>query len=330
MQDIIAQGTEFQLQQRWSDQLAPFWLQLQHGQFSSHDNLTLHYSYYLSPQRQRAIVICAGRMETAVKYSELIFDLATAGYSVFILDHRGQGQSDRLLLNRHKGYVADFKDYADDFSAFIEQIVRPQQHQQHIAFCHSMGGAIFSYYTQLYPQHPFSCAVLASPMFGINTGIIPLAFAEKTVEKLTRLNSRFGRESWYFPGQQDYFVKTFAANFLTTSKYRYQWLSSLYTLYPDTQLGGATLGWLTAAIRVMKQLQQQAQHWNLPVLLLQAQQDKVVSNKAQDDWYQQLPAVLFKQKQTFSGARHELFMETDSIRQHVLTTISAFLAQQPL
>ena len=61
-----------------------------------------------------AIVISNGRTESMAGYPELIWDLHQQGYSVYILDHRGQGFSTRLLPDPQKSYVEKFEDYVDD------------------------------------------------------------------------------------------------------------------------------------------------------------------------------------------------------------------------
>lgn len=329
-QPITAQGTEQQLSQRWQQQLGQFWQHMQHGTFQSNDGLQLHYSHYLVSGCTDAIIISAGRVEMAIKYTELIHDFVCAGYSVFILDHRGQGASTRQLKNPHKGYVRSFDDYSDDLALFMEQIVIPAQHKRHFAICHSMGAAIACNYQQRSPVHPFDAMILASPMLGIHTAGVPAYLAESLVKMLHKLNRIFNAsDSWYFPGQCNYHPKVFSANPLTSSEYRLQWMQSLYQQYPEYCLGGATTSWLAAAINVMSRLRKQAAQWQTPVLLLQGEEDTVVSNADQLRWWQQLPPAIYRRKHLFAAARHELFMENDTIRNQVLQSISQFLTGLP-
>ena len=79
----------------------------------------------------------------------------------------------------------------------------------------------------------------------------------------------------------------------------------------------------------MRRLQQDAPKWHTPVLLLQAAADKVVSNFAQQSWYQQLPPTVYRQKVALPAAKHEIFMETDAIRQQAFAAINQFLRQLP-
>lgn len=312
----------------WQHNLYPFWQQMQHGTFTSQDNIVLHYSYHRTPDSEYAIVISSGRTEPSIKYTELMFELVAAGYSVFILDHRGQGLSQRLLTDPEKGYVRNFSDYSQDFAHFIEQIVLPHNHRQHIGLAHSMGGCILAGYVQQH-SNPLNAVILISPMFGIYSHILPPATAEKIILLLHKVNQLFSKEFWYFPGQGPYQLKPFQTNKLTTCQERYQLTQKLFADFSEARLGGATIHWLAAAIRAIHQIQQQATHWNIPVLLLQAEDDTVVNDAEQDKWWQQLPAALYKQRHSLQGAKHEIIMEHDSIREQMFSCINQFLQQLP-
>ncbi|HEY9042083.1 MAG TPA: alpha/beta fold hydrolase [Rheinheimera sp.] len=315
------------LADHWLSQLKPFWQNMHSGTLTSSDSIALHYVYHRVEGASHAVVISSGRMEMAAKYAELCFDLVQAGYSVFLLDHRGQGLSQRELTNPHKGYIRDFSLYEQDLTQFVQQIVLPTGHQSHVALGHSMGCAILAGYLQ--HPHPFKAAILASPMFGIYTGLVPASVAEAIALAFGALNQRFSKTPWYFPGQGNYREKDFANNPLTTCLQRYQWLNQLYRDYPDAQLGGVTAHWVKAAIYAMRRVQQNAVKWHTPVLLLQAASDKVVSNHAQNNWFQHLPATVPHQQLVLQGARHEIFMEQDSIRQQAISAMNNFLAQLP-
>ena len=321
-------ATATALADRWQGELQFFWRNMQSGVLTTSDNIALHYQMHLTPNARHAVVISAGRVEMAVKYAELSFELVEAGYSVFIADHRGQGLSQRQLKNPHKGFVRSFEDYQSDLAQFVNQIVLPAGHQYHIAIGHSMGCAILGGYLQQY-QHPFHAAILASPMFGIYTGLVPASIAEPIALAVVRLNRLCSNTPWYFPGQSDYREKAFDANPLTGSKERYQWLQQLYREQPDSQLGGVTTDWIQAAIAAMHSIKKRALTWQTPVLLLQAAQDKVVSNFAQQQWFQRLPDKLYHHKEIIADAHHEMFMETDAIRAQVFQYINQFLAKLP-
>jgi len=315
--------TEDMIANSWQHLLKPFWQQMQSGVLQTADNLQLQYYFHLTRNARHAVVISSGRMEMALKYAELCFDLVQAGYSVFLLDHRGQGLSQRELSNQHKGYVADFSLYQHDLAQFIQQVVLPSSHQHHIALGHSMGCAILAGYLQ--QPLPFQAAIFASPMFGIYTGLVPASIAEPIALAFGAVNRRLTDEPWYFPGQRNYEEKAFQNNPLTSCQSRYQWLHQLYREQPDAQLGGVTTHWVQAAIHAMRKIQADAPRWHTPVLLLQAAADKVVSNHAQNVWYQQIKSATVHQKTVLPHARHEIFMERDDIRRHAYDAINSFL-----
>lgn len=326
MPPIRAGMAEATLAERWQQQLLPLWQQFVHAELRSSDQTRLSYSYYLADDRSQAVVFSTGRVEMAVKYIELMQEFITAGYSVYILDHRGQGQSARLHPDPHLGYVGDFQDYASDFNQFVTEIVLPAGHQQHLLLAHSMGAAIACRYLQQYP-HPFDAAIFGSPMFGLSAGKIPSTLASRLVAGYSWLRTKLKWNSQqYFPGQTMYLEKPFAGNPLTHSNARYQWMCQLYQLYPDSQLGGVSWAWLTEAISAMTSIQLQAVKFDVPVLLLQAAEDQIVSNRAQNNWFNQLPAPLYKQQTLLAGARHEIWMEQDSIRQQAMAAVNQFLA----
>jgi len=320
------------LADHWSQILLPFWRTLQHGEFIGAAGVPIHYSYCPTPGAKHAWVISSGRIETAIKYTEVIYELSQAGYSVFILDHRGQGRSGRMLPDAQLGYVADFADYQQDLDTFLRNIVKPQGYQQHLLLAHSMGAAIGAAIITLprwqHWHRFFSTAVLCSPMFGIYTGAVPRQLAEPAALLYCRVIRRLAPTEYrYFPRQHAYRDKPFAQNELTRSIARYQALRQCYQTEPQLQLGGVTVHWLEQAIHAMRQLRLHATHCVTPVLLLQAADDTVVANSAQQQWFTQLPSTLPKTLVQLASARHEILMEQDSVRQQAFTAINQFIAE---
>lgn len=150
--------------------LLDFWGQREEGEFVGVDGAKIRYVHWRSPSHNKALVIASGRSESYVKYPEVAFDFFHSGYDIFLLDHRGQGLSDRLLEDTQKGHVEKFSDYIDDFSTFVDTIVLPFQYPHYFALAHSMGGAILAGYL-LKQTHVFKAAALSAPMFGIKLPI---------------------------------------------------------------------------------------------------------------------------------------------------------------
>ncbi|MCH8536698.1 MAG: alpha/beta fold hydrolase [Alkalimonas sp.] len=307
----------------WPVHLHDFWQQLHHGTLQNARGQTLHYYYHRVPEATTAIVISSGRIEMAVKYSEVMYDIVGAGCSVFILDHCGQGHSDRELDDPQKGHIQHFDHYSADWHQFIERIVQPQQHQRLIALCHSMGSAIFCNYLLNYPKQPFAGAILSSPMLGIYTAGIPMPLLIPGVAALNWLDQRLHQQSSYLPGQGPYQADAFHHNRLTRCQQRYQWFQSLYQAQPELQLGGVTLSWLIAAWQVIQRLQQEGAAITLPLLVLQAKADKIVCNRYQRRFVKQRPAS--RHLIRIDGARHELLMEQDDSRAQCYQAMNDFI-----
>lgn len=330
--DIQQLATETDLSEHWQSRLLPFWQQLQHGVLSGSGDVPLAYSYHRNPAASTAWVISSGRIETAIKYSELMLELVNAGYSVYIIDHRGQGRSGRLLADPQPGYVESFAHYQQDLAQFLQQIVEPGGHQRHLLLGHSMGCAIAAGLLTAEPWQRwwrfFDAAVFCSPMLGIHSGPVPTRVAEGLALAYCRkLRAEPAAQAGYFPGQQAYQAKPFAGNDLTSSPARYQALRNCYQREPELQLGGVSCQWLVQAIMAMRQLRRDVVHCQTPLLLLQGSADKVVANGAQRQWFDALPAALPKALYSLNGGRHELLMEQDAIRQQVLAAINQFLQQ---
>ncbi|MBT4882816.1 MAG: alpha/beta fold hydrolase, partial [Glaciecola sp.] len=92
-------------------------------------------------KKRQTLVISSGRVESYVKYKEVIFDLYHAGFDIFIMDHRGQGLSQRSSPNPMHGYIDDFQQYVDDLLCFVDEVVY-QYCAQPLLLCHSMGSTI--------------------------------------------------------------------------------------------------------------------------------------------------------------------------------------------
>lgn len=322
MENQFTLNTERELTQSWETVIKPFWETHVTEEFiTAKDSVTLYTIRAVHPSPKGTIVFSSGRTESVVKYKELVYDLYQNGYTVVAMDHRGQGRSGRMLSDPEKGYVADFNDYVDDLHQFYQQIVLPLSPEKPYLLCHSMGGAIGALYNIKYPEH-FQKIVFGSPMFGINSPL-PEMVAKGILALSSGINSLFGEESWYFLGQGKMQHEPFAGNALMQSEQRYQIFLDMTKDYPDTRLGGVTIGWLNAALTGMETVLQQASKITAPTLLLQAGNDKVVANSAQQQACKQMPNCVLK---VIPQAEHELYMESDTYRIPALNAALAFFA----
>ncbi|CAM3409906.1 alpha/beta fold hydrolase [Shewanella violacea] len=293
-----------------------FWDRVTESEIKTSDNISLAYMYIEHPGSERAIVISNGRIESYLKYKELIFDLYNQGYSVFAVDHRGQGLSTRTTSNPHHGYIDKFSSYIDDLAFFIDAVVTPKQYRSLFLVGHSMGGAIGTLYMDKYPN-TFTAAVFSAPMYGIK-----LPLCSRFIRWLANLlDTKDNAEPNYVLGGKDYHADDFPKNDLTSSQARYEDYRHLYQLRPELQLGSPTNHWLVESIDVGPKLVEAARHSTTSILILQAEMDTVVDNLAQNH------AVGGQcQLVKIPNARHEIFMEKDDIRNFAVEALLKFLA----
>jgi lysophospholipase len=316
-------NSEKQLNENYVKVIQPFWQeQLQQGEFSGVGGVMIRYAYVVHPQAIGSVTISSGRIETLIKYKEVVFDLYNNGYSVFIHDHRGQGLSGRMTANPHQGYVEDFGDFVTDFKTFYEQIIEPHSQYKPHMLCHSMGGTIGTLYALTYPDD-FAKIALSAPMFGVRPAL-PDWLGTLLISGNFLLNNCFGSGPGYFMGQGDYQAESFNDNILTHSQSRYQIFIEEYEAQPEVKLGGITTQWLKAAVAAMDAVKQQARQFPIPMLLMQAGADKVVDNLRQDQVAELVPNC---QKLQITGASHELLMEVDEYRSRCCEAILQFFAE---
>ncbi|MFT5881045.1 MAG: lysophospholipase [Moritella sp.] len=322
--------TESQLADKYHDEITHFWEStVVEKELMGVDNVTLRYATATINATGPAILLLGGRSESYQKFRELIYDLCQQGYSVYSLDHRGQGMSDRLLNNLHKGHVEYFRDYVTDVKFFIDKVMTPSQHNKRYLLCHSMGGAIASLYLQSY-HHDFNAAVLSSPMFGINFGQIPRPVANVYNRAMHMVNKLINTESFYAPGKGDFSHSPFESNPLTHSPLRFDIFRRSYGFHPQTQLGGPTINWLQQSVKACRQAIQYAGNIKTPTLVLQAGSDEVVLAEAQNQFCQILNQTQHNQPAApvlIPGAAHELFLEADIFRIPALTVALNFFAK---
>lgn len=313
---------EESLTETLTQSILPFWQhQVIQGEYTSIDGYRLNYAYTIPATAHTTIVLSSGRIESYLKYKEMMFDLWQNGFAVFMIDHRGQGLSERLVEDLQMGYVGHFDDYVNDLLTFVDHIVKPRQVGELHLVCHSMGSAIGAL-TLLKAPELFKKAVFCAPMFGIKPAL-PNWLATSLIKTGLAWNALRKRNVGYFFGQTPYIAYPFAINPLCHSESRYRVFRDLYEEYPDIQLGGVTTEWLQAAQHAMQYIADNGQDIRVPLLVFCAQNDKIIDNKRQAKTVSTFSNVEYK---TIDGGYHELFNEKDKYRNPVLTDLMTFLS----
>jgi len=318
------------IKQRYDREVVPFWqANAVGGQLTSRrgNGVVISYVTCIQPGRATAVVVSSGRAESYLKYKELAFDLWRLGYSVFIHDHRGQGCSSRLLTQPGKaqlGHVVAFDDYVDDLATFMAEVVGPSGHRRVVLLGHSMGGCVASLYLERQPAG-LDRAVLSAPMHKPDLGRFDAAMHGLlwTFEKL-------GRGEDVAPGRDSIWDEAAAfdpRNELTHSRARWSIAREEFRATPVARLAGPTIRWVVEAYNAGRRAREGAGTILLPVLVLQAGEDRIVEASGQEEFSRTLgsarPGACTLVR--LDGARHELFHETDAYRQAALAAALGFI-----
>ncbi|KZN54901.1 hypothetical protein N474_17010 [Pseudoalteromonas luteoviolacea CPMOR-2] len=290
----------------------------QHWQYCNKGQLSsaygdIFYVHYAPINPRFTVVIVNGRIESAIKYRELLWELALNDIAVVTFDHPGQGMSSRLLDNPQIGHVNNFKQFRDALQHIIDTLVLPAT-DNWLFMAHSMGGAIVCDYLQNNPNSSAKGAFLCAPMLQINTAPYPTWLASR----IAKLACQLGFDKRYAIGQQDYREKLFFDNELTHCEKRYQLFQELYQQQPKLQLGGVSFGWLNAAFSLTNKLNNAS--FNFPISIASAKQDTIVKSDAHAQFANRSAQCAIR---SYAG-KHELLCEIDPIRRAVLTQFYEF------
>ncbi len=290
------------------------------GFFDGVGSIKIAYGKFEVADEKGAIVILHGKSESMIKYAEVIYDLRDLGCSVYLMDFRGMGFSERLLSDdADKVYVEDFNYYVRDVKTFIDTVVNAVPHKKLVIVGHSMGGAVAARYLEQYPDD-FNGAVLSAPMLTINTA----PYTQLEAYALAAVKTRHGHGADYIPGGGPYAPETFVEDIDTHSYERYKMERDLFNDYPQIRMGDVTYNWVKQAMEIGWTDQFHARAIAVPALLFQAEDDMEVKPRGQDILCQRSKNCT---KIFFYGARHEILMEIDSIRDVAINYIKDFIQE---
>jgi lysophospholipase len=310
-------SSETGLEARNSESIQPLYELGEDGTLTGVGGIQLHYHVQRAPDAKGAVVLLPGRTEAVMKYAEVMFDLVGQGYSVYALDHRGQGESQRMLPNRSKGYVEFFEDYVTDLQIFLDVVVLPESPPKLFLLAHSMGGAVSVLHAAKHPG-TFDAIALSAPMLDISTGAFPAPVAAAL--SLTSCSTSAGTD--YAVGSGDYSKETdFEKNSVTRSEARWALKIQQIEDFPVIQMGGVTYRFVCESLRACNRAQQSGALNPVPTLLMQAGADTIVLPQAQAKYCAEAPGC---QLSRFEGAKHELLMEQDATRNEALSQVVRF------
>lgn len=296
------------------------------GDVKTPDGVTLRFARW-APLASRKGTVCVfgGRTEFIEKYFETVRDLRARGFAVAALDWRGQGFSQRLTDDPLKGHIRDFSEYETDLDAFMRDVVLPDCPPPVFALAHSMGAMIL-----IRSAHRgmrwFDRIVLSAPMLALSgLQYAGMARVATTALRLFGMGERhiLRRHASIVAGS------AFAGNLLTSDPVRYARNAAIVEAEPALAVTGPTVAWMDAAFRAMAECTAPdfAAHIRHPLLIVAAGHDEVVSTAAIEAFVARLRSGSHL---IVPGARHELLMEQDRIRNQFWAAFDAFVPGTPL
>lgn len=270
------------------------------------------------------VVLMQGRGEFIEKYGETIEDLRRRGFAVVTFDWRGQGLSGRLLRDRRKGHVRDFREYRLDLEAVVAEAVPAYWPRPLFGLAHSMGGAVVLD-ALAHGFDRFARVALSAPMVDVVTPMPP-----GVARGLARSLWLAGLGRAYVPGggPEPAPARPFEGNLLTADRGRYERTRALIRAGReaglDVAVGDPTVGWVRAAFRLIDAMARPAFALAIatPVLVVAAGADRIVSTPAAERLAMRLKTG---RAIVLPGARHEILMERDAIRDAFWAAFDAFI-----
>ncbi len=296
------------------------------GYFTTSDKVRLRYAIWPKSAGPHRGTICLvqGRTEYIEKYFETIADFRKRGFAVATFDWRGQGGSDRLIGNRQVGYVDRFDDYWTDLRCFHTSILLPDCPGPFYLVGHSMGGLV-SLYAASRDRMMFDRVFLSAPMVSLHRMEEKLRRWAAVAEAVSFAG--LGRLPLARRGDRLPDESMFAGNPLTSDMLRYSRMVETVRAAPELYLGSPSFRWLATSMRAMLATGRDSFPGEIrtPLLMLAAARDEIVSTPATENLGLRLRTG---RHIVIPGARHELFMEADPIREQVFAAFDAFITEQ--
>ncbi len=304
----------------WIEENVSPWLrdEVKQVTVTASDGIRINGYYALHPSEKASVLMIHGFCEFFGKYHETAYRFWQAGYSVFFIELRGHGKSERTAQYEQGGvHVDSFSEYIDDVRSFIDQVVEPETVTGDLfLFAHSMGGAVGALLLEEYPSF-FRCGVLSSPMLKMDFGRVP----EMAVRAMAVYSNLRNITEKYAPGQHSFTGEYLFDDSSALSEERYMYQFDQRLQDPDYRTWGGTFGWVRAAREASRQAVKNAGQLKVTVLLCQAGKDTVVDNAGQNEFALLSDHVVLRR---YENARHEIYNAGDEEREKYYKDILTF------
>ncbi len=313
--------SETDYKNNYENYVRPF-LSTMKDEYLSSNGLKLHYKTSIKADAPYCMVILPGRSEPAEKYAEFIYDLRTSPVgdylNFFVLDHRGQGSSDRMDPKLDMGYVDHFENYVSDLDNFLNQVVSNHKCKKRFLFAHSMGAGIGLSWV-VNNQKYFDGLMISSPMLKIQTTPYSYAVAKSIVTAMMAI----GKGNEFAIGQKPFNSNDpFEANKFTTSVERFKMTMNLFEELPQTKLGGVSNRWLYEVMNGTRKLRLNYKKFKTPIHMYRAGTELYSEPEEMQKFCKEALQCI---EMVLDSSKHEVVNDIDENRNLVLYDIVQFV-----
>ena len=289
------------------------------------NNEKLRIAFWNLDSNKGTIILQSGRTEFIEKYYEVVSEFIERGFSVAMMDWRGQGLSSRIANNKRIGHIDKFETYDEDLVKVVNECFKSNCPEPFVGFGHSMGGCLMTSYF-ISTESILSKCILCAPMVSVRANAV-----SRRIVSLLGIFENFGLGA--FPMQKPAWdddsgwqEESFLENELTTDEERFRRTFKFLSQFPDLGIKGITVGWLKHALKRTNDFK--SMDWSSaikrPLLLLDATNDKLVNSSLNKELLGQsdLTTIVSLESQ------HEIMMEKDEIRKKAWEAIDNFLSSE--
>lgn len=293
--------------------------------FSGTDDKHIRYASWQSDldTENGTIIFLNGRAEFIEKYLSTYKVFSSNGMSVWTMDWRGQGLSERDLVDRHKGHIQSYDSYINDLKHFLNNIVKINDLKgKTIIIAHSMGGHILLRYLSQYRiSYPY--IVLSCPLINLHQNNI-------FVQKMLHVLQNLGLHSNHIPGMSSANKECVDDQEKCTNYKKYthcleSWnvLQEIIKSYPSLLVEKPTIGWLHATLKSIEHLENASfdDFLSHRIRIISANNDQIVDNKSQERFAKKNRLV---ERDEIPNAGHEIFIEKRKTQEIVYRIISEY------
>lgn len=253
---------------------------------ASSDGLELHVRRYQGVHTtglERTLMIVHGLSEHCGRYEHVAELVAPLGWNVLVTDLRGHGRSGGVPT-----HVTHFDQYLQDLELVHRHYGLVPENTAMLG--HSMGGLIAARFAQLH-QDRIAALVLLSPLLGVAVRVPNITIGMGKVMSVVAPRTRF--RSRVRPS--DTTCNPAAIAFRASDPYQHN---------------SVTAGWFFAMQGALQTVWQDAPKLRLPLLIVQAGEDRIVDPKAPKPWLESTSS-LDKTFRLMPNSLHELLNEPE-------------------